>query len=167
MFEICLIRNKDPLSLIESHPSKFATADICRNSHPIAILHGEIEYMIVSSKGTIQNTALQKYLLLRFGGLLLLSEYSWAIQFWHTSLNQQVDWTVSFLESVLYYCIVYLSQCTTRIYICRLLLLCKHNTTTYIMEYRSDLGLEINRSFVSKLSNYELTLANSISCYDC
>ena len=57
-----LIRNKDPLSLIESHPSKFATADICRNSHPIAILHWEIEYMIV--RGTIQNTALQKYLLL-------------------------------------------------------------------------------------------------------
>ena len=56
-----LIRNKDPLSLIESHPSKFATADICRNSHPIAILHWEIEYMIV--RGTIQNTALQKYLL--------------------------------------------------------------------------------------------------------
>jgi hypothetical protein len=31
-----------------------------------------------------------------------------------------------------------------RIYICRLLLLCKHNTTTYIMEYRTDLGLGID-----------------------
>ena len=129
-----LIWNKIPLSIIESHPSKFATADICRNSHPIAILHWEIEYMIV--RGTI---LLLFRSIIFFGsvGLLLLSEYSWAIQFWHTSLNQQVDWTVSFLESVLYYCIVYLSQCTTRIYICRLLLLCKHNTTTttYIMEY--------------------------------
>ena len=36
------------------------------------------------------------------------------------------------------------SSATTRIYICRLLLLCKHNTTTYIMEYRTDLGLGID-----------------------
>ena len=56
-------------------------------------------------------------------------------------LNSRYSFYICIVKDTMY------SSATTRIYICRLLLLCKHNTTTYIMEYRSDLGLGIIRYY--------------------